>query len=129
MAVRDALAGYEVLRCSNARISVPSRSRARPRRIISRSISVLLATLQQVQIILLNLSIVCQQRPNVELAKALGCDFNKEKKGGEKDGKKGDGAVVVPPPLNRALPRVMVDGPFGSASEDFFKVWSLSDAL
>jgi NADPH oxidase len=25
------------------------------------------------------------------------------------------------PPLNRALPRVMVDGPFGSASEDFLK--------
>jgi len=55
------------------------------------------------------------------LAKALGCDFNKEKKRGEKDGKKGDGGVVVPLPLNRTLPRVMVDGPFGSASEDFFK--------
>jgi NADPH oxidase 2 len=25
------------------------------------------------------------------------------------------------PPLNRVLPRVMVDGPFGSASEDFLK--------
>lgn len=63
------------------------------------------------------------------LAKALGCDFSKEKKGGEKDGKKGDGGVVVPPPLNRTLPRVMVDGPFGSASEDFFKVWSLNNAF
>lgn len=40
-----------------------------------------------------------------------------------KDEKKGsDGSIVIPPPLNRTLPRVMVDGPFGSASEDFFKV-------
>ena len=37
--------------------------------------------------------------------------------------------MVVPPPLNRTLPRVMVDGPFGSASEDFFKVWFLNDAF
>jgi len=48
------------------------------------------------------------------LAKALGCDFD-SKAEKSKDG----GAVVVPPPLNRVLPRVMVDGPFGSASEDF----------
>ncbi|KAF8323105.1 NADPH oxidase [Clavulina sp. PMI_390] len=53
-------------------------------------------------------------------AKALGCDFSKKERGGEKD-KKGDQSMVVPPPLNRTLPRVMVDGPFGSASEDFFK--------
>ena len=46
-------------------------------------------------------------------AKALGCDFDsKEDKAG---------GVVVPPPINRVLPRVMVDGPFGSASEDFLK--------
>lgn len=48
------------------------------------------------------------------LAKAVGCDLDNEK-----------GAVVVGtntnPPLNRVLPRVMVDGPFGSASEDFLK--------
>ncbi|KAI0049542.1 NADPH oxidase B [Auriscalpium vulgare] len=50
------------------------------------------------------------------LAKALGCDFESR---GEK-GEKGDaGGKVVPPPINRVLPRVMVDGPFGSASEDF----------
>lgn len=48
-------------------------------------------------------------------ATALGCDFSK--------GKKGDvdavGGKVVTPPLNKVLPRVMVDGPFGTASEDF----------
>jgi len=48
------------------------------------------------------------------LANAVGCDLDNEK-----------GAVVVGtntnPPLNRVLPRVMVDGPFGSASEDFLK--------
>lgn len=58
------------------------------------------------------------------LAKAVGCDFETKEKGG-KGGKGGDvdgGKVVgtvANPPLNRTLPRVMVDGPFGSASEDF----------
>lgn len=48
-------------------------------------------------------------------AKALGCDFDsKPEKGAEKTG-----GIVVPPPINRVLPRIMVDGPFGSASEDF----------
>jgi NADPH oxidase 2 len=47
------------------------------------------------------------------LAKAVGCDFEK-KKAGEKDVSK-----VIQQPVNRILPRVMVDGPFGSASEDF----------
>ncbi|KAF5328462.1 hypothetical protein D9758_017012 [Tetrapyrgos nigripes] len=71
------------------------------------------------------------------LAKAVGCNF-------EEKGKKGvvsicrhvistlkltglntdeaGGKVIstdVNPPYNRTLPRVMVDGPFGSASEDF----------
>lgn len=49
------------------------------------------------------------------LAKAVGCDFD------SKDEKNPAGGKVVPPPLNRVLPRVMVDGPFGSASEDFLK--------
>ncbi len=58
-----------------------------------------------------------------EFAEALGCDF--DKKSGEK-GEKGaaGGRVVgtdVNPPVNRILPRIMVDGPFGSASEDFLK--------
>jgi NADPH oxidase len=50
------------------------------------------------------------------LSKAVGCDFGSK----GKDGEKGDaGGKVVPTPVNRVLPRVMVDGPFGSASEDF----------
>jgi NADPH oxidase len=57
------------------------------------------------------------------LAKALGCDLGKEK--GEKGEKGGEGSKVVGtranPPLGAVLPRVMVDGPFGSASEDFSK--------
>lgn len=54
------------------------------------------------------------------LAKAVGCDFETKGKG---KGDKGDaGGKVIgrsDNPLNRTLPRVMVDGPFGSASEDF----------
>ncbi|KDR77165.1 hypothetical protein GALMADRAFT_139180 [Galerina marginata CBS 339.88] len=59
-------------------------------------------------------------------AKSLGCEF--PQKGEKAISEKGDtpagGKVIgtnVNPPLNRTLPRVMVDGPFGSASEDFFK--------
>lgn len=48
-------------------------------------------------------------------ATALGCEFTKGKKG-EIDAV---GGKVVPPPLQKVLPRVMVDGPFGTASEDF----------
>lgn len=61
-------------------------------------------------------------------ARALGCDF--QKKGGDK-GKSKDNAIdlskskdavtIETTPLNRYLPRVMIDGPFGSASEDFNK--------
>ncbi|KXN89716.1 Superoxide-generating NADPH oxidase heavy chain subunit A [Leucoagaricus sp. SymC.cos] len=58
------------------------------------------------------------------LAKACGCNFTKGK-GGEKDKKEAAGGKVIGtntnPPLNVTLPRVMVDGPFGSASEDFSK--------
>jgi hypothetical protein len=58
------------------------------------------------------------------LAKACGCDFDKKEGKGEKGDKGGDagGKIVgtsANPPINRVLPRVMVDGPFGSASEDF----------
>jgi predicted ferric reductase len=55
------------------------------------------------------------------LAKACGCDFDDKKKG-DKKGDDAGGKVVgtsANPPINRVLPRVMVDGPFGSASEDF----------
>uniref|UniRef100_A0A0W0G8Y0 FAD-binding FR-type domain-containing protein n=1 Tax=Moniliophthora roreri TaxID=221103 RepID=A0A0W0G8Y0_MONRR len=57
------------------------------------------------------------------LAKAVGCDFEGEgKKGGGGGGADAGGKVVgtdTNPPLNTTLPRIMVDGPFGSASEDF----------
>ncbi|EKG10635.1 Cytochrome b245 heavy chain [Macrophomina phaseolina MS6] len=57
------------------------------------------------------------------MAKALGCEFDR------KDTKEKGTAVVsgsadeqsVDPSLRRILPRVYVDGPFGSASEDVFK--------
>ncbi|GJE89247.1 NADPH oxidase family protein [Phanerochaete sordida] len=52
------------------------------------------------------------------LAKAVGCDFDKKDKG-EKAGESKVVGTAANPPLNRVLPRVMVDGPFGSASEDF----------
>lgn len=59
-------------------------------------------------------------------AKALGCDFEKK---GEKKGAKDESVVKsvsedtsgVDPSLRRVLPRVYIDGPFGSASEDVFK--------
>jgi NADPH oxidase 2 len=54
------------------------------------------------------------------LAKSVGCDF--ETKGrGETNGKDSKVVGIVTDPMNRTLPRVMVDGPFGSASEDFLK--------
>ncbi len=56
------------------------------------------------------------------LAKACGANFSKDKGKGEKDA--AGGKVIgtnTNPPLNVTLPRVMVDGPFGSASEDFTK--------
>ncbi|KAF8493536.1 NADPH oxidase isoform 2 [Gautieria morchelliformis] len=52
------------------------------------------------------------------LAATLGCDFDSKEKGGDKGGSKVIGTDVNPP-VNKILPRVMVDGPFGSASEDF----------
>ncbi|KAL1896227.1 hypothetical protein Cpir12675_002873 [Ceratocystis pirilliformis] len=56
-----------------------------------------------------------------ELATVLGCDL-----GGGKDKVKGSNVVGtdangIDPALRRVLPRVYVDGPFGSASEDVFK--------
>lgn len=56
-----------------------------------------------------------------ELAKAVGCDFDSK---AAKDASVAGGKVVgtaTNPPINRVLPRVMIDGPFGSASEDFLK--------
>jgi len=51
-----------------------------------------------------------------ELAKAVGCDFEKKKDGGKETSKVVNTSAN---PVNRVLPRIMVDGPFGSASEDF----------
>ncbi len=48
---------------------------------------------------------------------AVGCDFESKEKGAP-----AGGVVVgtnINPPINRTLPRIMVDGPFGSASEDY----------
>jgi NADPH oxidase len=51
------------------------------------------------------------------VGEALGCDVSMAK------AEKGVPHAVqeVKPPINRVLPRVMIDGPFGSASEDFYK--------
>jgi NADPH oxidase len=55
------------------------------------------------------------------LAKAVGCDFGaKEDKGDMPAGGKVVGTNINHPRVS-TLPRVMVDGPFGSASEDFLK--------
>jgi hypothetical protein len=55
-------------------------------------------------------------------AKALGCNFpQKDEKGKAKDVTGNKDGVTLEVPLNRYLPRVMIDGPFGSASEDFNK--------
>ncbi|KAG7445186.1 NADPH oxidase [Guyanagaster necrorhizus] len=51
------------------------------------------------------------------LAEAVGCDFETKEKGAP-----AGGVVIgtnINPPINRTLPRVMIDGPFGSASEDY----------
>lgn len=60
------------------------------------------------------------------LAKALGCDWDSKDKGssnvvGVSSGGGDDDRADVDPALRRVLPRVYVDGPFGSASEDVFK--------
>ncbi|KAJ7202026.1 NADPH oxidase [Mycena pura] len=58
------------------------------------------------------------------LARAVGCDFEsaKSKVSTEKGGAAAEGKVVTStnnPRINRVLPRIMVDGPFGTASEDY----------
>jgi len=47
----------------------------------------------------------------------MGCDFDANEKGKSDNGKVLSTAANFS--LNRTLPRVMVDGPFGTASEDF----------
>jgi NADPH oxidase 2 len=56
------------------------------------------------------------------LAKAVGCDFERKTTGSEVIGINSPGEKSTSnPSLYRALPRVYIDGPFGSASEDVFK--------
>lgn len=61
------------------------------------------------------------------LAKTLGCDFEsgKGKKSGNESAvvgvNKNDSNDDIDPTIRRILPRVYIDGPFGSASEDVFK--------
>ncbi|WVQ97829.1 hypothetical protein IAU59_004944 [Kwoniella sp. CBS 9459] len=50
-------------------------------------------------------------------AKALGANF--DAKPSKEEAAKG--GKVIESPVNKVLPRVMIDGPFGSASEDFTK--------
>lgn len=61
------------------------------------------------------------------LGKTLGCNFET---GGEKDGSGGSAVVSigrsavradVDPRIRRIMPRIYLDGPFGSAAEDVFK--------
>jgi NADPH oxidase 2 len=63
------------------------------------------------------------------LAKALGCNFERGSGRGEKVGSGSEVVGVndnntgddVHPNIRKVLPRVYIDGPFGSASEDVFK--------
>lgn len=54
------------------------------------------------------------------LAESLGCDFDRKSEKGAPLTRSMDDVSLVPN-LQKALPRVYVDGPFGSASEDVFK--------
>ncbi|EJT75990.1 cytochrome b-245 heavy chain subunit beta [Gaeumannomyces tritici R3-111a-1] len=54
------------------------------------------------------------------VSKALGCDWDKKSGSSTVVGVNGENPDVDPA-LKRVLPRVYVDGPFGSASEDVFK--------
>ncbi|KAJ7471147.1 NADPH oxidase [Mycena galericulata] len=56
------------------------------------------------------------------LSRAVGCDFEsaRSKRGAAPTGGKVVNAVTNPS-INRVLPRIMIDGPFGTSSEDFLK--------
>lgn len=55
------------------------------------------------------------------VSKALGCEWDKKAGGGSAVVGVNNENSDVDPALRRVLPRVYVDGPFGSASEDVFK--------
>jgi len=81
----------------------------------------------------ISVHIRCQGDFTMALAKTLGCSFaNKDKKKGTDEKRKARESRIigvgpdakgadVDPALRRVLPRVYIDGPFGSASEDVFK--------
>jgi NADPH oxidase len=51
------------------------------------------------------------------LSRAVGCDFESARTKGAAAGKVVNSATN--PAVNRVLPRIMIDGPFGTSSEDF----------
>jgi predicted ferric reductase len=57
------------------------------------------------------------------LGRVLGCNFEKKSGGDSKviGVSKDENGMEVDPAIRRILPRIYVDGPFGSASEDVFK--------
>ncbi|KAG5209709.1 Superoxide-generating NADPH oxidase heavy chain subunit A [Trichophyton interdigitale] len=66
-----------------------------------------------------------------DLAKAVGCDFDEKEQPSYERRNRRESTVIgvdantseqdVDPRLRRILPRIFIDGPFGSASEDVFK--------
>ncbi|EFE41301.1 hypothetical protein TRV_03949 [Trichophyton verrucosum HKI 0517] len=66
-----------------------------------------------------------------DLAKAVGCDFDEKEQPSYERRTRRESTVIgvdantseqdVDPRLSRILPRIFIDGPFGSASEDVFK--------
>ena len=75
----------------------------------------------------LSVHIRCKGDFSTALAKAVGCDF--DSKAGRKQAHKSTviginsntSKLDIDPSIKRILPRVFIDGPFGSASEDVFK--------
>ncbi|KAG9249183.1 ferric reductase NAD binding domain-containing protein [Calycina marina] len=62
------------------------------------------------------------------VGKTLGCEIDRPKPGAKVDAsqvvsvnKNGPGSEKADPAIRRVLPRIYIDGPFGSASEDVFK--------
>lgn len=70
----------------------------------------------------ISVHIRCQGNFTTSLGKALGCTFDKKSAGrSEVVGVNEIEGKGVDPALRKILPRVFIDGPFGSASEDVFK--------
>ena len=67
----------------------------------------------------------CQGNFTMDLSKALGCDWSKPTGADSNEVSKVVGVNpddrIANPALQRILPRLYIDGPFGSASEDVFK--------